>query len=480
MLLALLLRLPFLSSRPVWYDEAFSVLLARRPVPEILAGTAADTMPPAYYVLLRAWLSLGGGVGAWRLLNVLLGVALVGIVYLLAFEIFDRRAAIWAGLLAAVSPLLIYQAQELRMYTLLTLALTVYALCVYRAVASSTRRALAWWVGAALSGAVAMYSHNLAIFSIVAADVYLALRRDGRGLLRLLAAQAAMGVLFLPWLVQVPGQVAKIQAAFWTPRPGVLEIVQGIVFLHASLPVPDPWLPLAVAASLLALILTVYLLFKSGRPGAGSTYLITLAIVPPSLLFVVSYLMRPVFVPRAYMLSLVAYLILAGSVVASARPRPLAWVVAGAFLLSAAVGLPPQYSQATFPRSPFGSMVAELRATQRPGDLILHDNKLSYFPAILYGADLKQAFLPDEPGSHNDTLAPATQLALGLFPSPDAARAVAGAERVRYVVFQRALDEYARTAVGVPPALRWLRDHAVEVGENEFNDLRVIDFDLAP
>ncbi len=83
-LLALLLRLPALAARPVWYDEAFSVLLAARPVGDILAGTAADTMPPGYYLALRLWMAAGQSIGFLRALNVILGVGLVGLTFVMA------------------------------------------------------------------------------------------------------------------------------------------------------------------------------------------------------------------------------------------------------------------------------------------------------------------------------------------------------------------------------------------------------------
>jgi hypothetical protein len=76
--------------------------------------------------------------------------------------------------------------------------------------------------------------------------------------------------------------------------------------------------------------------------------------MPPHLLFLVSYIMRPVFVPRAYRLWLVGYLVLAGRAVAEIRPRPMAGILAGAFALSAIVGLPAEAVHRTFPRSPFG------------------------------------------------------------------------------------------------------------------------------
>ncbi len=367
------------------------------------------------------------------------------------------------------------------MYSLLALSLGVYSYVVFRVfVAPRRQTSWGWWAGLIAVGALALYTHNLAVFSIVAPNVYLVVRRAWRDLARLLLAQVGMAILFLPWLVVVPGQVAKIQAAFWTPRPGALEIVQAVVGFHAALPLPPSWIPVGVTAAVLAFVGTLYAVVRQGRGQTATGYLLALVFVPPGLLFLASYFMRPLFVPRAFLLSLLAYLILAGWVIASARPRLLAWTVAAAFGIAAAVGLPAQFAHDTFPRSPFDQAASHLAASGEPGDVVVHDNKLSFFPMHIYAPDVPQVFLADEPGSHNDTLAVPTQHALRLYPLPGVEEAAQGARRIRYVIFERALEEYAERPEGEPPALTWLRSNAVPGEAVMFNDLWIYDFLLAP
>jgi 4-amino-4-deoxy-L-arabinose transferase-like glycosyltransferase len=477
---SLALRLPGLESRPIWYDEAFSLLLAARPSTDVLSGTAADTMPPLYYLLLGAWGTLGNAIWQLRTLNVVLGVALVGLVFLLGRELHGRTAAGWAAMLAAISPLLVYHAQELRMYTLLTLSLAGYAYFYLLARSRIGRVAAVAWAGVVLAGTTALYTHNLAVFSILALDAFLLIRREWKQLARLAAAQLIMVVLFLPWLQFVPGQIQKIQQAFWTPQPGLLEGVQALVILHASLPLPTSSLVVGVSASLMAVVLTGYIVLRRLPLDWKDGFLACLILVPPVLLFLASYLMRPVFVPRAFTLSLVAYLVLAGRAIAGARPRALGWLLAGAFATAAAVGVPAELAHRTFPRSPFREATAYLAATAGDGDLVLHSNKLSFFPMAVYNPAMPQAFLADPPRSHNDTLAVLTQRALGLFPLADASGAIAGAGRIRYVVFQRELDEYALSSVGLPPVLSLLYAAGGEPERTAFNDLWIYDFDLRP
>ena len=61
-LLALALRLIGIASREIQYDDAFSIFLARQNLPNIIRGTAADTMPPLYYFLLHYWQLISGSL----------------------------------------------------------------------------------------------------------------------------------------------------------------------------------------------------------------------------------------------------------------------------------------------------------------------------------------------------------------------------------------------------------------------------------
>ncbi|MCS7001252.1 MAG: hypothetical protein NZ518_00235, partial [Dehalococcoidia bacterium] len=50
------LRVANLGGQSLWYDEGFSVFLARHAVADIIRLTAGDIHPPLYYVLLHGWI----------------------------------------------------------------------------------------------------------------------------------------------------------------------------------------------------------------------------------------------------------------------------------------------------------------------------------------------------------------------------------------------------------------------------------------
>ena len=212
LLLGLVLRLIGLDSRSLQYDDTFSIFLSARSLPEILSGTAADTMPPLYYFLLHYWMLLGQSAWFIRLLSVLLSLVAITLLYQLVACWFDRSAATWAAVLAAISPLLIYHGQDVRMYALLVVAQLGYLWFFTRIWFTEDERPPAWgnWAGLVLCGAAAMYSHNVAIFGLIVPDLFLLIQRRWKRLAHLIAAQLVIGLLALPWLLMIPGQVTLV------------------------------------------------------------------------------------------------------------------------------------------------------------------------------------------------------------------------------------------------------------------------------
>ncbi|WP_075073870.1 glycosyltransferase family 39 protein [Longilinea arvoryzae] len=478
LLLALALRCIALGQRSIQYDDAFSFFLAERSLTEIVQGTAADTMPPLYYFLLHFWLQISPELWFLRLLSVLLTLISVVLLYGLVSELAGQKAGLWAALFAAVSPMQIYHAQDLRMYALLELCQLGYAFCLVKAwkVEEINRKASpGWWTGAVLFGVAAMYTHNLAIFGLIVPNVFLLFKRDWRRQKQLILAQAGIGLLALPWLWLIPGQIAKVQQAFWTLRPGLVEIVQAVLMWFINLPLSGVWMTVGAIFSLQIFVLVLFELWRGRKSAGHSSFLLFWAFVPPLLLFVLSYILRPVFVPRGFIVSAMAFYGLAGTL--AARRGVIGKWIGGMIVLAAAMTLPFFYSFAEFPRSPFKAASLDLEQRLAPGEVIVHDNKLSFFPSHYFTPAIPQHFLADEPGSSNDTYAPASQQAMQIFPDADLETAVGDARVVYYVVFDKAINEYWTAGEEDHPSLIWLRERFRETDVRTYNDLQVIRYE---
>jgi mannosyltransferase len=195
---AALLRFASLDARGFWQDEVKTVLLLRRDFVDMLSGVAdTEATPHLYYVLAWAWTRVfGDGEVGLRSLSALIGTAMVPVVYVAAARLFSHRIGLVAAALTAVSPLLVWHAQDARSYALFGLTTALALLFFVRAADTSGSRNLIWW---ALASALAMATHYFALFLVAPMALWLALGR-GRDRRRLVAAGAVTvcGALLLP------------------------------------------------------------------------------------------------------------------------------------------------------------------------------------------------------------------------------------------------------------------------------------------
>src|SRR3972149_6318486 len=217
-LLGFLFRTVNLGAQSIWYDEAFSLLLARYGYGEIVARTARDTMPPLYYWLLHLW-GTGSPVDfSPRFLSVMAGTLSVALVYAVGKLLVDARTGAVAALFAAVAPFQVFYGQEVRMYALLGLWAL---LAVYGFLLGWQRGSRRGWTLYALATALAVYTHALGWLpsaAIFAWGLLTAYRNPARLAPPLLALGAAL-LAYLPWLTIVLGQARQVLTPFWASPP---------------------------------------------------------------------------------------------------------------------------------------------------------------------------------------------------------------------------------------------------------------------
>jgi mannosyltransferase len=223
--LGALLRIVNLGSDSIWLDEAYSIQFARLPVAQLLDETASsDVHPPLYYLLLHYWIKLfGDSEAAARALSALFGILAILVIYRLAAFLFDRATGLLSALLLALSLFHIEFAQEARMYALLAL-LSLCSLYFFLRLFDEQRRASAL-VGYVLTTSLLMHTHVYGFFIVIAENLFLfslyfsrpeMLKRMFK---RWLVLQAALVVLFLPWLSIMLRQFERVQHGFWIPQP---------------------------------------------------------------------------------------------------------------------------------------------------------------------------------------------------------------------------------------------------------------------
>lgn len=380
-LLAFGLRLFAIDRQDIWGDEAFSIWLSSRPLPQVIAG-GADTHPPLYPFSLYLWLRLAGSSPlAVRFLSAFIGTLTVAVVYPLGRHVFGRTAGRLATLLAAVSPLLVYYSQETRMYGLVTLLTTASVYWAMRAEQGSVLPYLFITLAAA-------YTHYYAFFVIIAENLAIVparLRRRRPDLHRWLAAQGVMALAYLPWIAVQTGFLrgkAGARFAEWDLSTALRMVGETVQAFSAGLALPSPaaWVIaalflLAVLAGLLALLLRPDAPRPSSRRERG--LIVACLLVPLFLAWAVNPIM-PFFYARYLLLITPAFYLLAAWGVSAwgGLGRPLSAVGAVLLLAGSARGLYGYYTDDSYLKGRYGQMMAYVQAQARPGDALILANQL--------------------------------------------------------------------------------------------------------
>ena len=172
--------------------------------------SASDPHPPLYYVVLDYWVGVVGvsDVGL-RSLSTVLDVGSMGLVYLVAGRLYDRRVGLVAAGLFALSPFYVWYAREARMYALMTLLALVSMWSMLTWLFDDD----SWWAGPWTYGTVTLlliYTHAFGALIPLAQNVYVALGLDPdaadhewyEGWTR---TQLAVGVFSIPWFFNLLG-----------------------------------------------------------------------------------------------------------------------------------------------------------------------------------------------------------------------------------------------------------------------------------
>lgn len=455
------LRFWGLDHQSLWFDEAFSLLLAQHDPAAVVARTARDTMPPLYYWLLHAWVSVvpGEPVTAARSLSALAGTLSIPLAHLITGRLLGlgARAAGWAALVTALAPFLVFYGQEARMYALLglwNLLAIAGALWGWR----SGRRA-AWAVFAAGLG-LSLYTHALGWLPPLAGLVGVVLAARDRRLLLQPAALAlfAAAAVYLPWALVLVNQTRRVFEGFWAAPPTPLSLLASPYLLFMG-PFAGPALFLPALAVVLAALAFTLPAVRRGTDAAPLRLLWAWLALPLAALFAVS-LLRSLYLERVVIGAAFPVIILGAWTAARLPLRPLGNSLGVALVVAGAVGTANWLGNPSLAKPPLREAVAT--ATQMGGP-VLHTSDGSYLPFLVYAPGLVNGLLAGDPEeAANTARARSTYDTLGAVSLPLAV-AAGGAARFTLVVLLDHSQEHQRALVAEADA-RYRRVATHDIG----------------
>ncbi len=222
-----LLTLINLDHRGIWYDEAFSIVLARKSFEELIETTIQDTHPPLYYFNLKIWVSVfGESEFSVRFLSYVFALFVVILTYYLAKRLFSGNIAILSSAFIAMNPFFIQYVREARMYSLFSLLVMV---CMFLFFDLTENPSIKKGIVYSISLACMLYTHNYALFAIaiqIILTCYLfVFEKDinRKYILFVFIFQLLALVFYFPWLFVFLNQmnsVSGIGGAIQNPNSG--------------------------------------------------------------------------------------------------------------------------------------------------------------------------------------------------------------------------------------------------------------------
>ncbi|KRB56154.1 hypothetical protein ASE04_29100 [Rhizobium sp. Root708] len=403
LVVALCLRLPTLSSRSLWLDEAYSAWFAALPLRELWTDVPLyETHPPFYYTLLKGWTALFG-TAEWglRSLSVFASVLTVFSLAisgrLLRLDGKGEAATLIAGLLLAANAGNIFFAQQARPYALETLTATlaiISSVALLRALITQlpgrllVSPVLAPAIALAASGGITLWLHNTAVFVAFGIWVGLGLSilvfLSGHRVKSLVVAAAAGVAALAIWAPYLPMYFWQSQRftglSFWVATSKLDFISAWVLASGGDIP--------AASAAILAAI-GWFALWRADR--ATALNLLIVLFLPISIVLAISFTVKPIYISRLFeWLAPLVMLLVAVGIVNIWKSTAVKAFVLGGFLVMGAIEVSRGYAHVVEdPRR----MAEEIAAIAQTGDVVVAaPSELSV--ELIYYAEGRSGFPP--------------------------------------------------------------------------------------
>ena len=381
-----------------WRDEAFSVILAQKPLSELLVTTAQDYSPPLYYLLLSLWMRLGGTQEIYtRLLSTLFSLATV-----IMITIWLRRRYTltpWKTsaliIIFITSPALAYYATESRMYSLV-----IFLTCLsWISVLERSRKVFI------IVSILALLTHYSQIFIMMSQFLWMAvmyaqqhkskhtLGSYWNGLR--MTEWCAIVLAYMPWIVMMYIYKDTDGAqSFWVSRP----TLEHLWMLPGSLVTSFEYVkttktivpPIALATTFAVLGLWVWSVHKKYNVSDLFAYT-SWFLLPGMILFFLGFWNGPsLFYPRYYIVAAPALIFLVAYALSRIPDRftaPLVLATIGVFLYCQ------QFQFVQYSKKNFARMISTINPLASSRDNLYLESELDFHLAQHYFINAGQVFI---------------------------------------------------------------------------------------
>lgn len=381
----------FFLTQSIWRDEAFSYLLAKKNLIQIITLTAKDFNPPLYYFFLHFWIKLfGGSEISLRSFSLLAFWGIIYTAYLFMQNILkipNKKNFVFLSLFL-FNPVLVYYAFEARMYTLFSF---FSLLSFYFFLKKQNKPYIIFTT-------LGLYTHYFMIFVIIC-QLFFIIFNKKKQKLSLLKNLFIVCLLFLPWLIYLLLFNQNLSNDFWIQKPDTFLKLDFIGYFYLGYE-PNVFFKnidyLKKIIKFLGLFFVFFILlsikiigFKKLKEDRLFILLLSWGLITPLTIYLFSFI-KPIYLPRYLIFSLIG-LIFFIIYLLNALPKKLMIIFLTIILIFSSLYQKTQIKYRQKKR--IDLVVKEIKQLAKKNDLLYVEDYLDYFPAVYYFNDQNRVYI---------------------------------------------------------------------------------------
>lgn len=233
-----ILKISFLDSSSIAWDEPFTIFHAQMEVKEIVSELYKGNNPPFFEIVLHYWMYFSGLDPFWmRFLSLIFSCITAVLVFLLGNRFFNRTIGITAGALFTFANYHVFFAHEVRVYAWLGMWMVLTMYVFLKFVQDATWRTAILLM---ILNAILMYSHYLSFFLLLVQFISVISIAEIRKKVFGKSVVIALGVLvlFLPNILVLMNRFqSSASNGTWIKKPDGISDLYNMLWKFSNQPV---------------------------------------------------------------------------------------------------------------------------------------------------------------------------------------------------------------------------------------------------
>ena len=245
----------------LWFDEAYSVGIANKSFIDIWRIGSHDVHPVLYYWILHIiYLFTNGSVMAYRIFSAVC-ISILGIIgFTHIRKDFGEKTGLLFSFFSYFMPVMCAYAEEVRMYSLAIVLVTVLAIYAYRLSKEDNNKN---WIIFGIFSLACLYVHYYGLMAAgiinVILLIYLIAKKRKSSILKILGIGILQLIAYIPWIMALLTQMKQVSSGFWI----AFEFPKSLIELSSSQFIGNINTNAGIYVGLsVALIIYAYLIFK--------------------------------------------------------------------------------------------------------------------------------------------------------------------------------------------------------------------------